>query len=46
MKKITKLFLFFIIMVIGVTTVNAKEVFKLDWKTEEYVLENIYTGIS
>ena len=46
MKKITKLFLFFVIMVIGITTVNAKEVFKLDWKTEEYVLENIYTGIS
>ena len=46
MKKITKLFLFFVIMVIGVTTVNAKEVFKLDWKTEEYVLENTNTGIS
>ena len=46
MKKLTKLFLFFVIMVIGITTVNAKEVFKLDWKTEEYVLENIYTGIS
>ena len=46
MKKITKLFLFFVIMVIGITTVKAKEVFKLDWSTPEYTLENMYTGIS
>ena len=46
MKKITKLLFSLLIIFSGIIIANAKDIFKLDWATSEYTMENMYTGIS